>query len=78
MRHNVIINYDLPWNPTKIMQRIGRINRVGTKHSKIYVFNFFPTSKTDEHLSLKDNILNKIQSFHNTLGEDFKYLSDDE
>lgn len=77
-RSNVIINYDLPWNPTKIMQRIGRINRVGTKHSKIYVFNFFPTSKTDEHLSLKDNILNKIQSFHNTLGEDFKYLSDDE
>lgn len=77
-RSNVIINYDLPWNPTKIMQRIGRINRVGTKHNKIYVFNFFPTSKTDEHLSLKDNILNKIQSFHNTLGEDFKYLSDDE
>ena len=77
-RSNVIINYDLPWNPTKIMQRIGRINRVGTKHSKIYVFNFFPTSKTDEHLSLRDNILNKIQSFHNTLGEDFKYLSDDE
>lgn len=77
-RSNVIINYDLPWNPTKIMQRIGRINRVGTKFDKIYVFNFFPTSKTDEHLSLKDNILNKIQSFHNTLGEDFKYLSDDE
>lgn len=77
-RSNVIINYDLPWNPTKIMQRIGRINRVGTKFDKIYVFNFFPTSKTDEHLSLKDNILNKIQAFHNTLGEDFKYLSDDE
>ncbi|WP_027127951.1 helicase-related protein [Fusobacterium perfoetens] len=77
-RSNVIINYDLPWNPTKIMQRIGRINRVGTKFDKIYVFNFFPTSKTDEHLSLRDNILNKIQAFHNTLGEDFKYLSDDE
>ncbi|RXZ28571.1 helicase [Fusobacterium necrophorum] len=77
-RSNIIINYDLPWNPTKIMQRIGRINRVGTKFDKIYVFNFFPTSKTDEHLSLKDNILNKIQSFHNTLGEDFKYLSDEE
>ena len=77
-RSNVIINYDLPWNTTKMMQRIGRINRVGTKFDKIYVFNFFPTSKTDEHLSLKDNILNKIQAFHNTLGEDFKYLSDDE
>lgn len=77
-RSNVIINYDLPWNPTRIMQRIGRINRVGTKFDKIYVFNFFPTSKTDEHLSLRENIINKIQSFHNTLGEDFKYLSENE
>ena len=77
-RSNVIINYDLPWNPTRVMQRIGRINRVGTKYDKIYVFNFFPTTETDKHLSLKENILNKIQAFHHTLGEDFKYLSDDE
>lgn len=77
-RSNVIVNYDLPWNPTKIMQRIGRINRVGTKFEEIHIFNFFPTSATDKHLSLKENILNKIQSFHNTLGEDFKYLSEDE
>ncbi|MGO2117573.1 MAG: helicase-related protein [Fusobacterium sp.] len=77
-RASVLINYDLPWNPTRIMQRIGRINRVGTKFDRIYVFNFFPTNKSSEHLSLKDNIMNKIQSFHNTLGEDFKYLSEDE
>ena len=77
-RSNVLINYDLPWNPTRIMQRVGRINRVGTEHNKIYVFNFFPTSQTDEHLSLKDRIIEKIQAFHDTLGEDFKYLSEDE
>ena len=77
-RSNVIVNYDLPWNPTRVMQRIGRINRVGTKYDKIYVFNFFPTTETDEHLSLKENILNKIQAFHDTLGEDFKYLLEDE
>ena len=77
-RSNIIVNYDLPWNPTRVMQRIGRINRVGTKYDKIYVFNFFPTTETDKHLSLKENILNKIQAFHHTLGEDFKYLSDDE
>lgn len=77
-RSNVIVNYDLPWNPTRVMQRIGRINRVGTKCDKIHVFNFFPTTETDKHLSLKENILNKIQAFHDTLGEDFKYLSEDE
>ena len=77
-RANVMINYDLPWNPTKIMQRVGRINRVGTEHEKIYVFNFFPTSQTDKQLPLKDRIIEKLQAFHDTLGEDFKYLSEDE
>ena len=77
-RSGVLINYDLPWNPTRIMQRVGRINRVGTEFDRIYVFNFFPTAQTDKHLPLKDRIAEKLQVFHDTLGEDFKYLSDDE
>lgn len=77
-RSNVIVNYDLPWNPTKIMQRVGRINRVGTEHEEIYVFNFFPTAQANMHLPLEENIVSKIQSFHDTVGEDFKYLSEDE
>jgi len=77
-RAGVLINYDLPWNPTKIMQRIGRINRVGTEHSRIYAFNFFPTSQTNKHLPMQDRIIQKLQAFHDTLGEDFKYLSEDE
>ena len=77
-RANVIVNYDLPWNPTRIMQRVGRINRVGTKHDNIYVFNFFPSAQVGEHMSLEENITSKIQAFHDTLGEDFKYLSEDE
>ena len=77
-RSNCLINYDLPWNPTKIMQRVGRINRVGTEHSQIYVFNFFPTAQSSKHLPLKDRILEKIQAFHDTLGEDYKYISDEE
>lgn len=77
-RANALINYDLPWNPTKIMQRVGRINRVGSAYEEIYVFNFFPTSVTSKHLPLKDRIIEKLQAFHDTLGEDFKYLSDEE
>lgn len=34
-RANVLVNYDLPWNPTRIMQRVGRINRVGTEHDRM-------------------------------------------
>ena len=77
-RSNALINYDLPWNPTRIMQRVGRINRVGTEHQQIYVFNFFPTAQSNKHMPLKDRILEKLQSFHDTLGEDYKYLSDEE
>ncbi|MCM1399371.1 MAG: phospholipase D-like domain-containing protein [Clostridium sp.] len=77
-RANALINYDLPWNPTRIMQRVGRINRVGSEYEEIYVFNFFPTAVTSKHLPLKDRIIEKLQAFHDTLGEDFKYLSDEE
>lgn len=77
-RANVLINYDLPWNPTRIMQRVGRINRVGTAFSRIYVFNFFPTVQSEKQLPMEERILEKLQAFHDTLGEDFKYLSDEE
>lgn len=77
-RANVIINYDLPWNPTRIMQRVGRINRVGSDFDRIYVFNFFPTAQSSHHMPLEDRILEKLQAFHDILGEDSKYLSDEE
>ena len=77
-RSNIVINYDLPWNPTRILQRVGRVNRVGTEHNKIHVFNFFPTAQSDAHLGLEANIKAKIQAFHDTLGEDARYLSDEE
>ena len=77
-RANALVNYDLPWNPTRIMQRVGRINRVGTEFDEIFVFNFFPTAQSSKHLQLKDRIIEKLQAFHDTLGEDFQYLSDEE
>lgn len=77
-RANILINYDLPWNPTRVLQRAGRINRLGTTHPNIFIFNFFPTTHADLHLGLEINITNKIQMFHDILGEDAKYLSDGE
>ena len=77
-RSNVIVNYDLPWNPTRVLQRVGRVNRLGTIFPKVHIFNFFPTTQSDKHLGLEVNITNKIQMFHDILGEDAKYLSDGE
>lgn len=77
-RSNIVINYDLPWNPTKVLQRVGRVNRVGTEHKKVFIFNFFPTAQSDMHLGLEASIKAKIQAFHDTLGEDAKYLTEEE
>jgi superfamily II DNA/RNA helicase/HKD family nuclease len=77
-RSNVIINYDLPWNPTRVLQRAGRVNRLGSQFPSVHIFNFFPTTQSDEHLGLEINITNKIQMFHDILGEDSKYLTDGE
>jgi superfamily II DNA/RNA helicase len=77
-RSNVLINYDLPWNPTRVLQRAGRINRLGSEHDNIHIFNFFPTTQSDMHLGLEANITNKLQMFHYIMGEDAKYLSDGE
>jgi len=75
---SIIINYDLPWNPTRVMQRVGRINRVGSNFEDLYVYNFFPAANTREHFSLEESIKIKIQMFHSLLGEDSKYLTDEE
>ncbi|MCK4307009.1 helicase [candidate division WOR-3 bacterium] len=77
-RSNIVINYDLPWNPSRVMQRVGRVNRVGTEHHNIYIFNFFPTDQSDVEIGLENNIKAKIQAFHDTLGEDAKYLTEEE
>jgi len=77
-RSNTVVNYDLPWNPTRVLQRVGRINRVRGTHEELFVYNFFPTAEADEELNLEANVKSKIQAFHDTLGEDAQYLTDEE
>lgn len=69
-RADTLINYDAPWNATILMQRAGRINRVGTQHSSIFVYNFQPSNIGEETLKFGKQVYQKLQSFHFTLGED--------
>lgn len=77
-RSNVIVNYDIPWNPTKVLQRVGRINRIGTSFKEIYIYNFFPVGTTEKELGLEAAAVAKLQAFHEALGEDAKYLTEEE
>ncbi len=77
-RSNVVINYDIPWNPTRLMQRAGRINRVDTKFDKIYNFNFFPTTQSNDQIKLQEAAEYKIQAFIEMLGTDARLLTEGE
>ncbi|MBS1737979.1 MAG: DEAD/DEAH box helicase family protein, partial [Bacteroidetes bacterium] len=74
-RANVIVNYDTPWNPTKLIQRLGRINRIGSKANFIYNYNFYPSEQGDDRINLKNRSLGKLQSSHSAYGEDNKIYS---
>jgi len=77
-RSNVVINYDIPWNPTRMMQRVGRVNRVDTKFDKIYTFNFFPTKQSNDQIKLKEAAESKINAFLTLLGGDSALLTEGE
>lgn len=77
-RANVIVNYDTPWNSTRLMQRIGRVNRIGSTAKDIYIFNFFPTTKVNDDIELEKKAKMKLFAFHAALGEDSQIYSTDE
>jgi superfamily II DNA or RNA helicase len=73
-----MINYDLHWNPVRLIQRFGRIDRIGSEHEKVYGFNFLPETGLDKNLGLKEKLHNRIQEIHETIGEDAKILDQTE
>ena len=74
-RSNTIINYDVPWNSTRLMQRIGRVNRIGTRAKYIYIYNFYPTDQANNQIKLTDTAIKKLQAFHTAFGEDNQIYS---
>ena len=69
-----IINYDLHWNPLKLIQRFGRIDRIGSDKDRIYGFNFLPELGIERNLGLQQKLKNRIQEIHDTIGEDAAIL----
>lgn len=77
-RANVIVNYDTPWNSTRLMQRIGRVNRIGSTAKEVHIFNFFPTTNVNNDIELEKKAKMKLFAFHAALGEDSQIYSTDE
>ena len=75
---NTVFNYDIPWNPTRLIQRVGRVNRVDTKFDAIHTYNFFPTEESNDLIKLKEAAEAKIHAFIEMLGADARLLTEGE
>jgi len=75
---NTFVCYDIPWNPTRLIQRLGRVNRVGSPFKEVFVYHFFPTEKGASVADPKAVAQNKLHLIHRALGEDAKILSPEE
>ncbi|AFZ23826.1 DNA/RNA helicase, superfamily II [Cylindrospermum stagnale PCC 7417] len=75
---DLIINYDLHWNPVKLIQRFGRIDRIGSEKDIIYGYNFLPELGIERNLGLRQKLKNRIQEIHDTIGEDAAILDGSE
>lgn len=78
-RAGAVINYDIPWNPTRVIQRVGRINRISKKvFNSLYIYNFFPSEQGAELVRSREIAQQKMFLIHNALGEDSKIFEPDE
>lgn len=73
-----IVNYDLHWNPVRLIQRFGRIDRLDTLHKEIHAYNFLPDPKLEQHLGIQATLRERINEIHKSIGEDEPILEPDE
>ncbi len=78
-RAGAIFNYDIPYNPTRVIQRIGRINRINKKvFDELYIYNYFPTDVGEKETRTKEISTLKMAMIHAIMGEDTKALTKEE
>jgi hypothetical protein len=73
----VIVNFDLHWNPVRMIQRNGRINRIGSVYETVKVFNMFPDVNLNEYLALVERLKMKIEQIRHTIGTDQSILGEE-
>ena len=57
---DIVINYDIHWNPTRIIQRFGRVDRIGSPNAKIQLVNYWPDIDLDEYINLKERVESRM------------------
>ncbi|MCG3109219.1 putative ATP-dependent RNA helicase [Metallosphaera sp. J1] len=74
---NYVVNYDLPWNPVRLVQRVGRVDRIGSEWKVVHVRAFMPERELEELLGLYSRLLEKIDTISKTIGTDETILGEE-
>lgn len=74
----VVINYDFHWNPTRLIQRAGRIDRINSVNKVIVIHNFLPDLEIEKDIHLESTVEQKINQIQRIIGEDYKILKESE
>lgn len=72
---NLVVNYELHWNPLRLIQRIGRVDRLGSGYDHIYALNFLPETELEEELGIVERVESRVQEISSVLGADGEILS---
>ncbi|MEB8328322.1 phospholipase D-like domain-containing protein [Flavobacteriaceae bacterium KMM 6897] len=75
---HIVVNYDFHWNPVRLIQRIGRIDRIGSTANEIKVYNFLPDDNIEQELDLRGRVHRRINEIHQIFGSDSAILSNEE
>lgn len=73
-----LVNYDIHWNPVRIIQRFGRIDRIGSRNQYIQLVNFWPDVSLDDYINLKAKVETRMKIVDMTATGDDNILSDEE
>ena len=74
---DLVVNYDIHWNPVRLMQRFGRVDRIGSRNNSVGMVNFWPTNDLDRYLNLKDRVIARMALVDATATGKNNILTDD-
>ena len=74
---DMVINYDIHWNPVRVIQRVGRIDRIGSPHNRIQVINFWPAKDIDDYINLKNRVEKRMAAMKVTGSEVLNEFTDE-
>ena len=73
----IVVNYDLPWAIIKLVQRAGRVDRIGQRAEKVLLYTLLPADRVEEKITLRKRIRDRLEAYAQLLGADEKFFGDD-